>query len=419
MSKQGKHAYLMAIWSCYADSARPRKAAILNEYCTGTELGRKYVISQLARLRRADGVESCPQGQPERSPLSRSRGAPVDNALVSRQRSGRKPAYAADSAVVAAIESIWRAANTPCSKRVVATLPLWLKHYEQAHGALSAVSRSRVKRISAASIDRLLRSTRGAEREALHGLCGTVPATEYLRGLIPVRTHFKGVDRPGFIEADTVAHCGASIAGEFFWTLTCTDIFSGLLECAMFWAKLAVNVVDAVQGAQTRLAFKLRAFDTDNGSEFINYPLQQYCHNQRPPVNFTRSRPYEKNDQAHVEQKNYTAVRQYLSYTRIDNNALHEAISTLFTGSWRDYVNFFLPTLKLIKKEYVGTRVRRIYEPIARTPYERLIASRYGVSSRTKAALKAHFLMLNPFALKLDIDAKLAHILNNARYTES
>jgi hypothetical protein len=418
MSKQEKRAYLMAIWSRYAASSRPQKAVILNEYCISAELGRKYAINQLARLRRSDWTESCPQGQPERSPLSRSRGAPVGNSPMPIQRSGRKPVYATDSAVFAAIEAIWRAANKPCSKRLVATLPLWLKYYEQAHGALSALSRARVKAISAASIDRLLRATRGAEREALRGLSGTVPATEYLRGLIPVRTHFKGVDRPGCIEADTVAHCGSSINGEFFWTLTCTDIFSGWTECAPVWSKLAANVVGAVQGAQTRLPFKLQAFDTDNGSEFINYPLQHYCHNQRPPINFTRSRPYEKNDQAHVEQKNYTAVRQYLGYTRIDNPALEEAISTLFTGSWRDYVNFFLPTLKLIKKQYVGTRVRRIYEPIAQTPYERLMASRYGVSSKTKAALKAHFLSLNPFTLKLDLDAKLAYILNNARCTE-
>ena len=418
MSKQEKHAYLMAIWSRYAASRRPQKAAILNEYCTSTRLGRKYVIAQLARLRRSDGVESSPQGQPERSPLSRSRVAPVGNSPAPVQRSGRKPVYAADSAILAAIESIWRAANKPCSKRLVATLPLWLKHYEQTHAALSAASRARVKHISPASIDRLLRSTRGAEREALHGLSGTVPACEYLRGLIPVRTHFKGVDRPGFIEADTVAHCGSSINGEFFWTLTCTDIFSGWTECAPVWSKRAVNVVDAVQSAQNRLPFKLRAFDTDNGSEFINYPLQQYFHNQCPPINFTRSRPYEKNDQAHVEQKNYTVVRQYLGYTRIDNELLAEPISMLFTQSWRDYVNFFLPTLKLIKKEYVGTRVRRIYEPVARTPYERLMTSRYAVSSKTKAALKAHFVSLNPFALKLDLDAKLAYILNNARYTE-
>lgn len=417
MSKQEKHAYLMAIWSRYAASNRAQKALILNEYCASTQLGRKYATTQLSRLRRALGVESSPQGQHERSPLSRSRVAPVGNSPALAQRLGRKPVYAADASVRAAIEAIWRAANKPCSKRLAATLALWLKHYEAAQGLLSAASRARVRRISPASIDRLLRDTRLREYQTLHGLSGTTPASDYLRGLIPVRTHFKGVDRPGFMEADTVAHCGSSIAGEFFWTLTCTDIFSGWTECAPVWSKRAVNVVDAVRAAQTRLPFKLRAFDTDNGSEFINYPLQQYFHNQRPVIELTRSRPYEKNDQAHVEQKNYTVVRQYLGYARLDNPDLAEPISTLFTETWRDYVNFFLPTLKLIKKEYVGTRVRRIYEPTARTPYARLMSSPFGVNNKTKAALKAHFLTLNPFTLKAQLDAKLTHILNNARFT--
>ena len=418
MSKQEKHAYLMAIWSRYAASNRDQKALILDEYCASTQLGRKYAITQLSRLRRVLGVASSPQGQHERSLLSRSRVAPVVNSPAVVQRLGRKPVYAADTLVVAAIESIWRAANKPCSKRLVATLPLWLKHYEAAHGLLSAASRARVCRISAASIDRLLRGTRLLECQTLHGISGTTPASDYLRGLIPVRTHFKGLDRPGFMEADTVAHCGSTIAGEFFWTLTCTDIFSGWTECAPVWSKLAVNVVDAVRSAQTRLPFKLKAFDTDNGSEFINYPLQQYFRNQSPAIDFTRSRPYEKNDQAHVEQKNYTVVRQYLGYARIDNPNLTEPISSLFTETWRDYVNFFLPTLKLIRKEYVGTRVRRIYEPAARTPYARLMTSQFGVNNKTKAALKAHFLTLNPFTLKTQLDAKLAHILNNARCTE-
>ena len=192
MSKQEKHAYLMAIWSRYAASNRDQKALILDEYCASTQLGRKYAITQLSRLRRVLGVASSPQGQHERSLLSRSRVAPVVNSPAVVQRLGRKPVYAADTLVVAAIESIWRAANKPCSKRLVATLPLWLKHYEAAHGLLSAASRARVCRISAASIDRLLRGTRLLECQTLHGISGTTPASDYLRGLIPVRTHFKG-----------------------------------------------------------------------------------------------------------------------------------------------------------------------------------------------------------------------------------
>jgi len=415
MSKQEKYAYLLAICSRYACSGRLQKAVILDEYCASTHLGRKYAITQLNRLRRAHDVqraEGSPQGCHECLPANSA------DAPAAVQRVGRKPVYAADAAVVAAIESIWRAANKPCSKRLVAALPLWLQYYEEAHGTLSAASRALMRRISPASIDRLLRGTRLRLCQTLHGISGTVPASDYLRGLIPVRTHFKGVDRPGFMEADTVAHCGSTISGEFFWTLTCTDIYSGWTECAPVWSKRAANVVSAVRAAQNRLPFKLKAFDTDNGAEFINYPLQQYFHNQHPAIAFTRSRPYEKNDQAHVEQKNYTVVRQYLGFTRIDNPDLAEPISTLYTETWRDYVNFFLPTLKLIKKEYVGSRVRRIYERVARTPYARLMSSKFGVSGSAKAALKAHFLTLNPFTLKTQLDDKLAYILNHARYTD-
>jgi hypothetical protein len=418
MSKQEKRAYLLDLSLRYEGSDRARKALILDEYCATTKLGRNYAIRVLGRLRGEQSRESYPQGQPERSLSSRSRVAPVGNSPPVRQRCGRKPLYAADASVFAALHSIWRAANKPCSKRLVTTLPLWLPHYERMHGALSPASRKRVLAISPASIDRLLRSTRMAEREALHGLCGTAPAGDYLRSLIPVRTQHKGVDRPGSIEADTVAHCGPAMAGEFFWTLTCTDIYSGWTECAPVWAKRALGVVEAIRAMQARLPFRLTDFDTDNGSEFINHSLQLYFHNQKPAVHFTRSRPYEKNDQAHVEQKNYTAVRHYLHYSRIDNPALGVDIGALFTQEWRDYVNFFLPTLKLVKKEYIGTRTRRFYEPVARTPYQRLMASKHGVSRKSKAALKAHFERLDPFALKIQLDAKLREILNNARCPE-
>ena len=224
MSKQEKYAYLLAICSRYTASDRAQKTLILDEHCASTQLGRKYAITQLNRLRRAHDelrADRSPQDCHERLP------AIGGHAPAKLQRVGRKPVYAADAAVVAAIESIWHAANKPCSKRLVATLPLWLKHYEKAHGTLSAASRALMRRISPASIDRLLRGTRLRLCHTLHGLSGTVPASDYLRGLIPVRTHFKGVDRPGFMEADTVAHCGSTIAGEFFWTFACTDIYSG------------------------------------------------------------------------------------------------------------------------------------------------------------------------------------------------
>ena len=210
MSKQEKRGYLAALCERYAQANRAQKALILDEFCVTSKLSRKYAIRCLARLRRIEQGESCPQGQRERSLSSRSRAAPVGNSLEAGRRGvGRPPRYRADTALFEALSAIWQGANRPCSKRLVAALPVWLPHYERAHGALAEAERALLLGISAASVDRLLRATRNRERETLRGLSGTTPASEWLRGLIPVRTHHRGVDRPGLMEADTVAHCGA------------------------------------------------------------------------------------------------------------------------------------------------------------------------------------------------------------------
>ena len=170
-------------------------------------------------------------------------------------------------------------------------------------------------------------------------------------------------------------------------------------------------------GIEQRLPFALTGFDSDNGTEFINYTLQQHFHNHQLPIEFTRSRPYEKNDQAYVEQKNFSVVRQFLGYQRLDNPQLDATINAFFAGPWRDYVNFFLPTLKLLGKQKVGNTTRRIYEPMAQTPYQRAMKSKH-VSRRAKAQLRLHYPTLNPFKLKREIDDTLAQIFNNARYTD-
>ena len=172
---------------------------------------------------------------------------------------------------------------------------------------------------------------------------------------MPVRTHHHNVNGPGSCEG-----CGATIVGELFWTLTTTNIFSVWTKCACVWSKLAVGVKAALIGIEAHLPFPLTDFDSDNGSEFINYGLPQHFHNHKPPIYFTRSRPYEKNDQAYVEQKNFSVVRQFLGYQRPNNPELNSPLNDLFCGCWRNYVNFFLPTLKLIRKETAGSKTRRV-----------------------------------------------------------
>ena len=373
---------------------------MLDEYCATVQVSRKHAIARIARTIEALADEAAGV---LRAP---------------RLRTGRRPLYTADGELFAAIHAIWEAAKRPCGKRLVALLPNWLPFYEAEHDVrLSRPTRRLVNTISAASIDRLLAPTRRTLAEHLRGLSGTTPATEWLRSLVPVRTHHHDVDRPGSFEGDTVAHCGATIAGAFFWTLTTTDIYSGWTECASVWSKLAVGIKAALIGIERRLPFALTAFDSDNGTEFINYGLQQHFHNHTPPILFTRSRPYEKNDQAYVEQKNFSVVRQFLGYQRLDNPELNIPLNDFFSGCWRDYVNFFLPTLKLIRKETVGSKTRRIYEPLAQTPCQRVMKSRH-VSSKAKGQLRLHYQTLNPFKLKREIDDTLAQIFNNARYAE-
>ena len=400
MSRSERRAYLHAIAARYAAAQRAQKSRMLDEYCATVQVSRKHAIARIGHTIRALADEAAGV---LRAP---------------RPRTGRPPLYAADPQLFAAIHTIWEAAKRPCGKRLAALLPNWLPFYEAEHGVvLTRQTRWLVQHISPASIDRLLAPTRRALAERLRGLSGTTPATEWLRSLVPVRTHHHDVDRPGSCEGDTVAHCGATIAGEFFWTLTTTDIYSGWTECASVWSKLAVGIKAALIGIELRLPFPLTAFDSDNGSEFINYGLQQHFHNHKPPIQFTRSRPYEKNDQAYVEQKNFSVVRQFLGYQRLDNPELNTLLNAFFSGCWRDYVNFFLPTLKLIRKETVGSKTRRVYEPMAQTPYQRVMKSRH-VSSKAKGQLRLHYQTLNPFKLKREIDDTLVRIFNNARYSD-
>ena len=180
-------------------------------------------------------------------------------------------------------------------------------------GALEESLRSKLTSISAASIDRLLKPIRVQHPK---GLSGTKPGT-LLKNQIPIRTTHWDITLPGFMEADTVAHCGNSLAGDFVWSLTLTDILTGWTECRATWNKGSSGVLEQIKAIEQALPFKLRGFDCDNGSEFLNHHLLRYFSEHPVKPVFTRSRPYKKNDNAHVEQKNWTHVRQLFGYERL------------------------------------------------------------------------------------------------------
>lgn len=371
MSRKSKHEYLLSIRDRYQRVGRRFKSKILDEFCAVCGYGRKYAIQLL-----------------NREPGARAK------------RRGPKPKY--DAAVLAPLQAIWLLSEQMCSKRLKAALPIWLSFYEAAHGALSPTVRKKLLRISPPSIDRLLRPVRA--RYPGKGRSGTRCGPEALKHKIPIRTDNWDIDRPGFLEADTVAHCGDSLAGDFVWSLTLTDIFSQWTENRAVWNKGATEVVAQVREVEATLPFTLLGFDVDNGAEFLTWHLWRYFLDRPAPVDLRRSRPYKKNDQAHVEQKNWTHVRQLLGYDRIEVAEIVPWINTLYR-TWGQLHNYFCPTLKLLSKTRVGSKTVRKYGP-PQTPYQRLLDSPH-LSPAQKEQLRAGFQPLNPLQLKAQLETQL------------
>jgi hypothetical protein len=378
MSRKSRKEYLLAIWGRYQRAGRKYKSRILDEFCEVCGYARKYAIGLL-----------------QRKPRARAR------------KPGPKRRY--DEAVLAPLKAIWLLSEQMCSKRLKAAVPIWLPFYEQAHGALEASLRQKLLRISPAAMDRLLRAVRA--RYPRRRLSGTRSGPEALKRRIPLRTDNWDIQQPGFIEADTVAHGGTSMAGEFLWSLTFTDIYSQWTENRAIWNKSAAEVLDRVRELEQTLPFTLRGFDVDNGSEFLTWHLWRYFLERPAPVDLRRSRPYKKNDQAHVEQKNDTHVRQLLGYERLEGAGLIPLAQELYR-TWGQLHNFFCPTLKLKSKVREGARTIRKYEK-PQTPFQRLQASA-DLTPEQKAALEARFQELNPLQLKARLEEQLKALFQQA-----
>jgi len=313
--------------------------------------------------------------------------------------------------LLAVLRKIWLATDQMCSKRLVAAMPLWLPHYEVSFGVLEESVKSKLAGISSASIDRLLKPVRAQHPK---GLSGTKPGT-LLKNQIPIRTTHWDITLPGFMEADTVAHCGNSLAGDFVWSLTLTDILTGWTECRATWNKGSGGVLDQIKSIEQALPFELRGFDCDNGSEFLNYHLLRYFTDHPDKPSFTRSRPYKKNDNAHVEQKNWTHVRQLFGYERFDNLKLVKLMNALYANEWSQLQNHFCPTLKLKGKMRIGARYRKQYYP-PETPYQRVLVCE-SVSDDEKSKLRILHETINPFDLRQKINAKLRTIFSMVKVT--
>ena len=352
----------------YQKAPRGQKSKILDELCALTGWTRRH-----ARRALTQAISGRPQ--PARRPRPRIYGEDV----------------------VEPLRFVWAALGGPAGKRLAPFMAEALQALER-HGELrcSAEVRGKLLRISAASIDRLLAPERARLR--VRGRSGTKPGS-ILKRQIPIRTFAEWDDRrPGFCEVDLVAHDGGDPRGEFCQTLDLVCVATGWTEPRALRNKAQRWVHEALVEITGSLPFPLRGLDSDNGAEFINAHLFAWCEEQQ--ITFTRSRPYRKNDNCFVEQKNWPVVRQQVGYGRYDTPAELEVLRELY-GHLRLYVNFFQPQMKLVAKTRHGAKVRKRFDT-ARTPYQRVLDSPQ-VSPQAKRALTRTYRELNPAELKRQI----------------
>ena len=373
MARQSKREYLRSIHKRYRQGQRKEKTAMLEEFCRVCGYNRKYAIWLLSR--------------------------PLSSAAARRVVTRRSATYS--QAAIGVLAKVWEASGYLCSQRLKAAMPQWLPWIKE-HFEVNAELEKELLAISARQMDRRLFPHKRTVKRRLYG---TTRPGSLLKHMIPIKTDHWEVTLPGYLEIDLVSHSGASAAGEFIYTLDCVDIATGWVERQAVMGKGQLGIVAALKEIEQRLPFPLRGIDSDNGSEFINTHLFNFCQ-QRPKarsVQFTRSRPYKKDDNAHVEQKNWTHVRKLLGWDRYDTLAALKIINQLYQ-QLRIFQNLFQPSMKLSRKIRKGSRVMRRYDQPS-TPFERVVKS----SEKTQQiqALKSTLHNTDPFELSRHIDQQL------------
>lgn len=391
MTKQAKREYINELQSRYRAAMKKEQGAILNEMVKVTKYNRKYLIRA---LNRHPDSNAPPIGS-------------TQSRLVNK-KVGRPRVYDAPE-LTEFLRYLWHATNQACGKRLKSVLPLWMCWYEQATGiGLSLVHQVLLTRMAHSTIDRLLAEERSHYRIG-KGRATTKPGT-LIKKRIPIKTDQWQEKRPGFLEIDTVAHCGTSMSGMFVYSLNTVDIGSGWVEPRAVWGKGELNVLEAFRDIEQELPLPLRGVDADNGGEFINHHLEKYLRGRKRSVEFTRSREYKKNDNAHIEQKNWTHIRQTFGYERFDNPRVVELMNDLYAHEYSLLMNFFLPSVKLQEKQRIASKIVKKHD-LPRTPCQRLLAART-LPDETKQRLRQLQQSLNPFLLHKIMKQKIKIILS-------
>jgi hypothetical protein len=369
MTLEFKTQYLIAIRQRYFCGSKKRKTEILNELCQITGYNRKHAIRILSK-----------------------------GHMVGKKKSGRTRAYSPES--IRHLKRLWHIMGRICSKKMVGGFPTWLNYYE--HDDFDELIREELLSLSAATIDRYLKTYKtqfaGKKRS------GTRRSKKF-KNIIPIKDFDQKVQTPGYLQADTVAHCGGSMSGKFMWTLTLTDVHTGWTENRPMFQKIVPEMLEAMCCCFRKLPFTAASINTDNGSEFMNKEFYNMI--SRKHIEFTRSRPYRKNDNCYAEQKNFTHVRELFGYDRIGHQELYDIMWDIYKNYFNPLHNFFIPQIRSVKKVRIGAKYKRTYDK-AKTPFERLMESDK-LSNFEKNELQKRFDVLNPITLRKDLNNKLKY----------
>ena len=380
MGKNSKQEYFRMIYPRYRLASSEEKGRILDEFCKVCRYNRKYAIAKL------NGP------------------APEEETEVATRKKHRRPRYS--QGMISILAAVWIATGYLCSIRLKAALLLWLPWIRKRFEISKATEKSLLL-ISARQIDRRLQARKKKARRSIYGR--TRPGT-LLKHHIPIKTDHWDVTIPGFTEVDLVSHSGNSAAGHFAYSLNQTDILTTWVETRAVLGKSEVVVVKALDEMKESLPFLLEGVDSDNGSEFINDHLFRYC--EKNGIQFTRGRPYKKNDNAHIEQKNWTHVRKLFGWYRYDSERTVGLINALYCNELRWFMNLFTPSMKLQRKIRIGSRMKRVYDQ-PETALDRLIKTGKGNPLKITELLRLRQ-SLNPFELAQTIEKRLAQIQKNA-----
>ena len=386
MSNEAKAQYQKRIQERYKLASREAKKAILDEFCEVCGYNRKYAIRKL-------------KGKPEKQKGTAQ--API----------GRHRFYT--DSLLPHVRHLWFSMEQIGARRMKAALSLWLRFYSSTPSGelLSDRDRAKLRKVSESTLERLLARIRSESRGK-----STTKVDQRIKSQIPIGILDYKVSKPGSVQADTVSHLGFSVHGAYAHTLTVTDVFSGWTANRATFTKCSKEVKKQIEQIESSLPFAIHTFASDCGTEFLNFRVMAYLMERRKPIHMIRSRPYHKDDNAYVEQKNWTHVRQLFGYERIEDQSLIEQMNRIYEEVWNPLHNFFLPQMKLVSKVRVGGKLKKQYDS-PRTPCQRLLECK-DLSEHQKRALRAQQKNLNPFELKAELEIRLKQFFSDLNRTK-